>query len=373
VGVFIKEVENKKELKKFILFPFSLYGKNKYWVPPLIYDEMNTLNKSKNPAFEFCDAKYWLAYKDGNIVGRIAGIINNRYIENWHKKYVRFGWVDFINDEEVSVALISVLEQWARENKMEAIHGPLGFTDFDPEGLLVEGFEELGTLGAIYNYPYYIEHIEKRGYKKDIDWIEFKIKPPEQVPVKVNRIAEIVLNKYKLKILKVKKAKELLPYGREIFEVINCTFKDLYGFVQLSEKQIDLYIKQYFGFIRPDYVPVVLDDKGRVAAFGITMPSLSIALQKARGKLFPIGFIRLIKAVKKNDFVDLYLVGVRPDFQDKGVNAILINEMAKVFINNKVKFVETNRELETNYKVQGQWKGLNGTQHKRRRCYIKTL
>lgn len=371
VSVIIKEVGNKSELKKFVLFPFSLYGKNKYWVPPLIFDEMKTLQKEKNPAFEFCSTKYWLAFKDGKIVGRVAGIINNRYIENWGNKYVRFGWLDFIDDEEVSRSLINTVENWAKENGMEAVHGPLGFTDFDPEGLLVEGFEELATFGAIYNHPYYVTHIEKCGYRKDTDWIEFQIKPPEELPDRVRRISEIVLKKYNLKILDVKKAKELLPYGREIFHIINDTFKDLYGFVQLSEKQIDLYIKQYFGFIRAEYVPVVLDSDGKVAAFGITMPSLSKALQKANGRLFPFGFLYILRAMKKNDYVDLYLTGVRPDLQDKGINAILISEMQKAYAKNKIKFAETNRELETNYKVQGQWKDMNGRQHKRRRCYIK--
>jgi hypothetical protein len=373
MGVVIREIENKNDLKNFVLFPFSLYANNKYWIPPLIYDEVKTLSKIKNPAFEFCKAKYWLAYKDGKIAGRIVGIINNRYIERWGHKYVRFGWLDFVDDEEVSLSLMNTVENWAKENGMEAVHGPLGFTDFDPEGMLIEGFEELSTFGAIYNYPYYVTHIEKLGYKKDVDWIEFQIKPPDEILEKVSRIADLVLNKYNLKILKAKKAKDLLPYGREIFEVINKSFKDLYGFVQLSEKQIDLYIKQYFGFIRAEYVPVVLDNNGKVTAFGISMPSLSKALQKAKGRLFPFGFIYILKAIKKNENVDLYLTGVRPDFQDKGVNAILINEMNKIYIKNKIKFAETNRELETNYKVQGQWKGMNGRQHKRRRCYIKML
>ena len=371
MSVVIKEVENKSELKKFILFSFSLYVNNKYWIPPLIYDELKTLNKTKNPAFEFCKAKYWLAYKNGKIVGRIAGIINNRYIETWKNKYCRFGWLDFVDDEEVSSSLLSTVENWAKENKMEAIHGPLGFTDFDPEGLLVEGFEELTTFGAIYNHPYYVQHIEKCGYKKDTDWIEFQINPPKELPDRVKRISEIVLKKYNLKILEAKRAKDLLPYGREIFHIINDTFKNLYGFVQLSERQIDLYIKQYFGFIRPDYVPVVLDSNGKVVAFGITMPSLSKAIQKANGRLFPFGFIYILKAMKKNEYVDLYLTGVRTDLQDKGINAILISEMQKAYAKNNIKFAETNRELETNYKVHGQWKDMNGRQHKRRRCYIK--
>lgn len=373
MSIVVREVKNKSKLKKFVTFPFSLYSGNKFWVPPLIFDELKSLSKDKNPAFEFCETKYWLAYKDGKIVGRIAGIINNRYIENWGNKFVRFGWLDFIDDEEVSRSLITCVEDWAKENQMDAVHGPLGFTDFDAEGLLVEGFEELSTFGAIYNYPYYADHIEKCGYKKDTDWIEFQIQPPAELPDRVKHISEIVLKKYNLKILEAKKAKELLPYGREIFHIINDTYKNLYGFVQLSEKQIDLYIKLYFGFIRAEYVPIILDSDGRVAAFGITMPSLSRALQKANGKLFPFGFLYILKAMKKNDYVDLYLTGVRPDLQDKGINSLLISEMQKAYVKNNIKFVETNRELETNFKVHGQWKDMNGRQHKRRRCYIKFL
>ena len=264
-------------------------------------------------------------------------------------------------------------DKWALENKIEKIHGPLGFTDFDPEGMLVEGFEELGTFGAIYNFPYYVKHIEKCGYKKDVDWIEFQVKPPEQLLEKVDRIAAIVSKKYGLKILQVKKAKELLPYGKEIFNLINRAYKDLFGFVQLTDKQIELYIKEYFGFIRPEFVPVVLDSRNKIVAFGITMPSLSRALQKNRGRMFPFGFISMLKAMKNNNMADLYLVAVDPQMQDKGVNAILINETNKIFIKNKITIVETNRELETNLKVQAQWKEMNARQHKRRRCYIKKL
>ena len=371
--ISIKEVTTAKELNEFIKFPYSLYKGNKYWVPPMLMDEKKVLNKEKNPAYEFCDVKLWLAYKDGKIAGRIAGIINRRYIEQWKNCYARFCFLDFIDDTDVSKALFSTAEKWAKENKMDRIHGPLGFTDFDPEGMLVEGFEEASTFGAIYNYPYYVQHIEKLGYKKDVDWVEFQVKPPKELLKNVDRIANIVLKKYGLTILRVKKAKELLPYGHEIFHLINRAYKDLFGFVQLTDKQIELYIKEYFGFIRPDFVPVVLDSQNKVVAFGITMPSLSKAFQQNRGRLFPFGFIPLLRAMKKNDKADLYLVAVAPEMQDKGVNAILINETNKIFIQNKITQVETNRELETNTKVQSQWKGMDARQHKRRRCYIKDL
>ena len=371
--ITIKEVNTPRELGHFIKFPYLLYKGNPYWVPPMLLDEKKVLNKKKNPAFEFCDVKLWLAYKNGKIAGRIAGIINRRYIETWKNNYARFSYLDFIDDTDVSKALFDAAEKWALENKIEKIHGPLGFTDFDPEGMLVEGFEELGTFGAIYNFPYYVKHIEKYGYKKDVDWIEFQVKPPEQLLEKVDRIAAIVSKKYGLKILQVKKAKELLPYGKEIFNLINRAYKDLFGFVQLTDKQIELYIKEYFGFIRPEFVPVVLDSRNKIVAFGITMPSLSRALQKNRGRMFPFGFISMLKAMKNNNMADLYLVAVDPQMQDKGVNAILINETNKIFIKNKITLVETNRELETNLKVQAQWKEMNARQHKRRRCYIKKL
>jgi hypothetical protein len=367
------EVTTRHELKKFVSFQYLLYRANKYWVPPLRSDEFHTLNKDKNPAFEFCVAKYWLAYKDGRIAGRIAGIINKKYNEKWNTKAARFGWFDFVDDAEVSSALLHAVEKWAKMNGMECLHGPLGFTDMDGEGALVEGFEEVSTFGALYNYPYYPEHIEKSGYVKDIDWIEYTVTMHSGIPDKIQRIAEIALKRYNLKILKVKKAKEMLPYAREIFNVLNDAYKDLYGFVELSDRQIDMYVKQYFGFILPEYVPVVLDSENKVIAFGIAMPSLSRALQKCSGSLFPFGFIHVLRALKNNRNVDLYLTAVRPDAQNKGVNAILMHEMNKVFVKNHIEKVETNRELEGNTKVQAQWRFFDARQHKRRRCYRKNL
>ncbi len=371
--IVIKKVENKRDLKKFISFPYKLYAGNKYWVPPLRFDEMNTLRRDKNPAFEFCEVKYWLAYKDGKIVGRIAGIINWRYVEKWKNRYARFGWIDFIDDEDVSKALIETVEKWAKEKDMEAVHGPLGFTDLDYEGMLIEGFEELGTLATIYNYSYYHVHLEKFGYKKDVDWVEFEIKAPQEVPEKIDRVANIALKRNNLRVLKVKKSKELLPYTKDMFNVLDISYRDIFGFVPLTDKQVDLYIKQYFGFIRPEYISIVLDKNDRVAAFAITMPSLSKALQKSNGRLFPFGFIYILKAMKKNDLIDLYLIGVLPEYQGKGVNSILIKELAKIFIGKNITKAETNVELENNYKVQAQWKLFEKRQHKRRRCYIKYL
>lgn len=373
MSVELKQVVTKSDLKQFIKFPYKHYRGNKYWVPPLLMDEFRNLDKKKNPAFEFCEAEYWLAYKNNQLVGRIAGIINKRYNEKVGKNIARFGYIEFIDDEEVSEKLFKTVESWAKEKGCQAIHGPLGFTDMDPEGTLVEGFEELPTIATIYNYPYYPLHIEKNGYKKDIDWLEYELIPPKDIPEKVERIAKAALERYHLKKLDVKKAKDLLPFAHEIFHVLNEAYKNIYGFVPLTEKQIDLYINQYFDFIKPGYVPVILNEKNEVVAFGITMPSLSKAFQKAKGRLFPFGFIHILKALRKNDRVDLYLTGVRPDYQDKGVNAIMMYEMNKIYLANNITKVESNPELETNTKVQAQWRHYEGRQHKRRRCYIKEL
>ena len=373
MDVTVHEVLTKRELKNFIKFPFKIYGGNEFWVPPLLFDEMNNMRKDKNPAFEFCDASYWIAYKDGKPAGRIAGIINKRYNEKVGKNIARFGYCDFIDDNEVSAEMFNTVENWARGKGASAIHGPLGFTDMDPEGMLIEGFEELGTIATIYNNPYYQMHVEKSGFQKEVDWIEFEIMPTQEIPEKIERIAKTVLERYHLKVLKVKKAKELLPYAHQIFEVLNQAYENIHGFVSLTEKQIDLYVKQYFGFIKPDFVPVIVNDNNEVVAFGISMPSLSKAFQKIKGKLFPFGFIQILRAMKKNPRADLYLTGVRPDYQDKGVNAILISEMNKTYKKHNIQYVESNPELETNSKVQAQWRLYDKRQHKRRRCYIKNL
>ena len=373
MNILIKEVKTKKELRKFVAFPYKLYKGNKYWIPPLKNDEFNILDKEKNPAFNFCDVKLWLAYENEEVVGRIAGIINYRYIEKWENKYARFGWIDFVDDENVSKALLETMEKWAKENGMEAVHGPLGFTDLDREGMLIEGFEELGTIATIYNYPYYSKHLEKYGYSKDVDWIEFEVRVPEKVPEKIERIANIVKKKYKLSALKTKSSKDLKPYTKEIFKVLNDAFEHLYGFVPLTEKQIENYIKQYIGIIPHKYISIILDESGKIAAFGITMPSLSKAFQKAKGRLLPFGSIHVLKALKHNNLVDLYLVAVRPDFQGKGINTLLFKDLIQTYIEHKIERAETNIELENNTKVQAQWKFYDRRQHKRRRCFIEHI
>jgi ribosomal protein S18 acetylase RimI-like enzyme len=373
MDVQIKEVVNLKDLKSFIRFPNRLYRGSSNWVPSIFFDEYHTLRRDKNPAFEHCEAKYWLAYRQDRIVGRIAGIINRLHIEKWQQRYMRFGWIDFIDDVAVSEALLKTVESWAKETGMTAVHGPLGFTDLDPEGMLVEGFDELGTLVTIYNYPYYATHLEKMGYIKDTDWVEYEILVPPEPNETIARIADIVMRRHRLKTLEVRNKKEMLPYAQELFQLLNDEYQHLYGFVPLTKKQVNTYIKQYFGFIRPDFVPVIFDENNRMVAFGITMPSLSRALQKAKGKLFPFGFIHLLKALKKNDRADLYLVAVRSEYQGKGVNAILIHQMNKVYNKLGIMKVESNPELETNRLVQEQWKYFEKRLHKRRRCFIKDV
>ncbi len=374
MSIQIKEVQNRRDLKKFVKFPLSLYRGNPNWVPTLITDDLNTLSAKTNPAFEFCKVKIWLAYKDKRIVGRIVAILNQRHEDKWGKRQVRFGWIDFIEDFEVSTALLGAVEDWAKELGAESVHGPLGFTDFDHEGMLVEGFDELGTMAAIYNYPYYPQHLEKLGYRKDVDWIEYQITIPEKFPEKIEQYSKMVQEKYGYRVLEARSTKkDILPYAHEMFDVLQDAYKDLYGVVLLTKAQIDAYIKQYLGFISPDYIGLILNNENKVIGFGITMPSLSRALQKSKGRLFPFGLFHLMRAMKKNDMVDLYLIGVHTDYQGKGVAGILLNKMGQCFVKNGIRYAESNPELELNNKVQQQWKHFEKRQHKRRRCYIKEL
>jgi GNAT superfamily N-acetyltransferase len=370
----IREVQTKRDLKRFVRFEYDLYKECEQWIPPLYGDEVKTLRKDKNPSFEYSEAGYWLALRGNKVVGRIAGIINRRYIEKWNNRYARFGWVDFIDDEEVSNALFETVEGWAREKGMVGIHGPLGFTDFDKEGMLVEGFDELGTMVDIYNYPYYKDHLERLGYKKDADWVEFEVKTPKEIPEKALRVEEIVLKRNKLRIVKAENTKELLPYAKKIFDVIDKTYVNLYGFAPLSERQVDMYIKQYFPHIVLDYVVLVVDMDDMPVAFVIGFPSLGRALKKSNGRLFPIGWIYMLHALsKKNRYIDLLLAAVRPDFQGKGVNALLMTEFTKTAIANNLISAETSRELEDNRLIQAHWDYYEARQHKRRRCYLKKL
>jgi GNAT superfamily N-acetyltransferase len=371
--VQLKEVTTSRALKSFIRFPKKLYRGNPYWVPALFFDEYNTLHWEKNPAFENCEATYWLAYRGSDIVGRVAAIWNKPYVEKWGNPYVRFGWLDFIDDEEVSAALMGAVEGFAREKNMQAVHGPLGFTDLDHEGMLVEGFNELGTLATIYNHPYYVAHLERMGYIKDVDWVEYEIVVPDQPIEKIERVAEAVMKRSNLHLIRAKKKKELMNYAMDIFHVIDEEYAGLYGTVPLSEKQMRGYIDQYFGFVVPEMVPIVLDENNRIVAFAVVMNSLSRALRKGKGELFPFGFLHLLIALGKNDLADMYLVAIRSEYQGMGVNAVLMSQIHKTFRARGIRRAESNPELETNVNVQGQWKFFEHRQHKRRRCFIKML
>ena len=376
MSVIIKEITTRSDLKRFVKFAHKHYKGNPYYVPTLVLEEMDTLNPKKNPAFDFCDHAYFMAYKDGKAVGRIAGIINRKSNEIWNQNHARFGWIEFTDDHEVSEALLNAVEEWAEQKGADAVHGPIGFTDLDHEGLLIEGFDQLGTMATIYNYDYYPEHLERLGYQKDSDWIEYRITVPEKAPERFVKVSEIVKKRYQLNVLKLKNSKELLVYGTRIFELLNAAYSKLYGYTALNQKQIDYYIKMYLPMLRLDFVTLITDADDNLICFGISIPSLSKALQKSKGKLFPFGFIRLLLTLKgkdKHDTVDLYLVAVRPDYQGKGVNALLFNDLVTTFYTNGYFYAESNPELETNTRVQSQWEGLERKQHKRRRAYIKKL
>ncbi|MGE5356655.1 MAG: hypothetical protein ACM3PT_10510 [Deltaproteobacteria bacterium] len=374
MSITIREVKTTKELKKFIWFGINLYKNCEFAAPPLMMDDLLNLKKGSNPALEFCDYAYFLAYKNDKIAGRIAGIINPVANETWNQKYARFGWVDFIDDKEVSNALFEAIENWAKSKGMTAVHGPLGFTDFDHEGLLVEGFDRMGTLATIYNYPYYPLHLEKIGFVKDIDYKEYLVTIPDGVPENYMRISEIIKKKYKLTSKKFKSRKEIVDnYAHKIFDLLNICYSHLYGFTSLNDKQISFYIKLYFSFFRLDTLSIVVNENDDVVALGITMPSFTRALQKAKGRLLPFGWFYMLRAIYKNDLVDLYLMAVHPDYQNKGVNSIVFSDLIVNYNKNGYKFAESNPELETNTRMSSQWGDFHHINHKRRRIYIKHL
>ncbi|NTW31280.1 MAG: hypothetical protein HGB12_01370 [Bacteroidetes bacterium] len=370
----IIEVKTKKQLSEFIKFPDKLYKDNKFRVPPLHSFEKAALSSDKNPAFDFCEAKYWLAYENKKIVGRIAAIINLKANEIWNEKAVRYGWIDFIDNTDVSSALMNAVENWGKSKGMTKVQGPLGFTDMDLEGMLVEGFDELSTQTSIYNFPYYPVHLEKFGYSKDVDWIQYEIKIPDKIPDKVKRICELVKQKYNLKILNFKKSKDILPYAEQMFYTINEGFKDLFGFVPLTERQIKHYVSQYFGMVNPKYVSFVVDNNNEMVGFGLGFLSLSKAFIKAKGKLFPFGFIHILKDMKKNDTADLLMQGVKNDYKLKGVPAIFYAHMMQNFIDNGVKTAISSNVLEQNKSSFLMFtNGYEVRQHIRRRIYTKHI
>lgn len=379
-SVQIKRVETKKDLKAFIECHYDLYEGNQYDAPNLYSDELNTLSKDKNAAFDFCEAEYFLALKEGKVVGRVAAIINNKANEKWDKKDVRFGWIDFIDDIEVSKALLKAVEDYGREKGMTSVVGPLGFTDMDPEGMLTWGFDQLGTMATIYNYDYYPKHMEKLGgWVKDNDYVEYRLDVPETAPEKYTKIAEMVEKRYNLHARKLTK-KEIFEggYGKKLFDLINVTYSHLYGFSELSERQIDQYVKMYFPLADLDLITVVEDGNkdNLLVGLAITIPSLTRALQKChRGRLFPFGWWHLLRAIKfhKTEVVDLLLIGVLPEYRSKGANSLVFADLIPRYVKYGFKWGETHVEMETNESVQSQWGPLDPTMHKKRRCYRKPI
>ena len=379
-SVQIKRVETKKDLKAFIECHYDLYEGNQYDAPNLYSDELNTLSKDKNAAFDFCEAEYFLALKEGKVVGRVAAIINNKANEKWDKKDVRFGWIDFIDDIEVSKALLKAVEDYGREKGMTSVVGPLGFTDMDPEGMLHGGFDQLGTMATIYNYDYYPKHMEKLGgWEKDNDYVEYRLDVPETAPEKYTKIAEMVEKRYNLHARKLTK-KEIFEggYGKKLFDLINVTYSHLYGFSELSERQIDQYVKMYFPLADLDLITVVEDGNkdNQLVGLAITIPSLTRALQKChRGRLFPFGWWHLLRAIKfhKTEVVDLLLIGVLPEYRSKGANSLVFADLIPRYVKYGFKWGETHVEMETNESVQSQWGPLDPTMHKKRRCYRKAI
>ena len=379
-SVQIKRVETKKDLKAFIECHYDLYEGNQYDAPNLYSDELNTLSKDKNAAFDFCEAEYFLALMEGKVVGRVAAIINNKANEKWDKKDVRFGWIDFIDDIEVSKALLKAVEDYGREKGMTSVVGPLGFTDMDPEGMLTWGFDQLGTMATIYNYDYYPKHMEKLGgWEKDNDYVEYRLDVPETAPEKYTKIAEMVEKRYNLHARKLTK-KEIFEggYGKKLFDLINVTYSHLYGFSELSERQINQYVKMYFPLADLDLITVVEDGNkdNQLVGLAITIPSLTRALQKChRGRLFPFGWWHLLRAIKfhKTEVVDLLLIGVLPEYRSKGANSLVFADLIPRYVKYGFKWGETHVEMETNESVQSQWGPLDPTMHKKRRCYRKAI
>ena len=376
----VQKVTTKKELKQFVQFYYDLYRGNENAVPFIYFDEIATLNREKNPSFDYCEADFFLAYKDGKVVGRVAAIINRRANERWNTSQVRFGWFDFVDDQEVSSALLKTVEDWGRERGMTEMIGPMGFIDTDREGMLVDGYDELASMYINYNYPYYPEHIERMGgFEKSNDWVEMKVKVPDVVPDKFAKVTEMVRKRYNLKVHKFTRS-ELMKEGKahEIFNLLNTTYQNLYGFCQLTDKQIDKLVNDYIKLADLNLVTGVLDgnDNDRLIGFGITFPSFSRALQKTRdGRLLPFGWWHLLKILKwhKTPIVDLLLIGVLPEYRSKGANGLIFDDLIRQFQRYGFEWADTGPMMETNEGVLGQWQYLESTVHRRHRCFRKLL
>ena len=376
MAVEIREIGTKRELKHFIQFANDLYRDCPYYCPPLFFDEMNCFNAETNPALEVSDYQLWMAYRDGKPVGRIAGIINHRANEKWNVKHVRFGWFDFIDDLEVSKALLDTVAAWGKERGMDALNGPVGFTDFDHEGLLLEGYDYLAPMASLYNYPYYVKHVDAYGLTKEADWIEIQVYPPYVVPERLDRIAEAVKQRSHVRVDKVKNSRELeRKYGIEYMDVIDTAYQKLYNFQPMTDAQKNYYKRMYFPILNFDFVTIVVNEKDEIVGVGLGMPDISEALRKCGGKLFPFGWYHLLKALKakKIEHFDMLLIAVRPDYQDKGINALFFQDWIPYIAKYGIKRMETTSILETNTKNQANFTQFDHKQHKRRRAYIKPI
>jgi GNAT superfamily N-acetyltransferase len=376
MSVIISEVKTHKELKKFVQFGIDLYEGNEYFCPPLIFDELNTLDSKKNPAFDVCEAVYYLAYKEGKIVGRIAGIINKQANAHWNVQKVRFGWFDFIDDKEVSKALLDAVVAWGKSKGMNALNGPVGFTDLDHQGLLLEGYEYISLMAALYNYPYYVEHFNEYGLTKEADWVEIRFLVPEVLPEKFSRVASLIADRSKVKATHVKNSKELLKrYGYSFFDLIDTAYQQLYNYSPLTEKQKKYYSDIYFPILNFDLVSLLVNEKDELVGVGVAMPNISKELRKTKGKLFPFGWYHLLKALssKTYDSADLLLIAVRPDYQNKGVNSLIFADQLPFYQKHKVKYACVTAILETNLKSQANFTQFDHEIYKRRRAYIKQI
>ena len=372
----IKEVKRDRDLRRFVQFGIDIFKGNNYYCPPLILDEIITFKKGKNPAHEVCDYVLYMAYRNGKAVGRIAGIVNHRANEAWGVKKCRFGWFDFVDDYEVFESLLNSVAEWGRSKGMELLNGPVGFTDFDHQGLLIEGFDYNSPMASLYTHPYYVAHYERYGLRKEADWIEFQIHPPKEAPERMRRVAALVSERYGLRTVKVKNSRELRArYGYSYFDVLDSAYQKLYNYQPMTEKQKQYYCKMFFPLLNFDFVTLVVNDKDEIVAVGLGMPSLSDALRKCRGRLFPFGWYHLLKALKAKQMTDfdLLLIAVRPDYQDKGVNSLIVNEMTPYFSKYGIQRVETSAILETNNKSQANFVIFDHIQHKRRRAFVKEL
>ena len=376
MAVQIKTVTTKSELKTFVRFANKMYKGNKYYVPSMPMDDLETFDRNKNAAFEFSEAEFYLAYKDGKPVGRVAAIVNNKANQAWNVKQVRFGWFDFIDDLEVSKALLDAVVAFGKSKGMNQIAGPLGFTDFDPEGMLVDGFDRICTMALFHNHPYYPEHMKKHGYVKETGWLEYRITIPAEVPDRLKKLSQVVLERYNLKLVKKTKAQvKRENYGQKIFELINQTYCDLYGFSLLSPKQIDQFVDTYLGVINMNLLAFVENQEGELIGAAITMPSIAKALQKCNGEILPFGWWHLLKAMywKPTDTLELLLIGVRPDYQNKAINSVLCVDIMENCHKMGFRFAETNANLENNTKIQAMWASFEKEQHKKRWIFAKEI